>query len=119
MLEEIRSKGTLPDGVRDLLRARALGAPLEPDLLIPVLGPAVAADLAALDELVEAARAEGLLTADSLVDLAGLVPSGIDGSRVGAATTGSATAWISRARARSFGVIPFSLQVWRATRTRL
>ena len=30
---------------------------------------------------------EGLLTADSLVDLAGLVPSGIDGPRIGAATT--------------------------------
>jgi DNA-binding CsgD family transcriptional regulator len=54
----------LPDGVRDLLRARALGAPLEPDLLVPVLGPDVAADPAALDELVEAARAEGLLTAE-------------------------------------------------------
>ncbi len=54
----------LPDGVRDLLRARALGAPLESDLLIPVLGPDVAADPAALDELVEAARAEGLLTAE-------------------------------------------------------
>ena len=53
----------LPDGVRDLLRARALGAPLEPDLLVPVLGR-VAADPAALDELVEAARAEGLLTAE-------------------------------------------------------
>jgi DNA-binding CsgD family transcriptional regulator len=54
----------LPDGVRDLLRARALGAPLEPDLLVPVLGPHAAADAAALDELVEAARAEGLLTAE-------------------------------------------------------
>ena len=51
----------LPDGVRDLLRVRALGAPLEPDLLVPVLG---VADPAALDELVEAARAEGLLTAE-------------------------------------------------------
>ena len=30
---------------------------------------------------------EGLLTADALVDLAGLVPSGIDGPRIGAATT--------------------------------
>jgi DNA-binding CsgD family transcriptional regulator len=54
----------LPAGVRDLLRARALGAPMEPDLLVPLLGPDVAADPAALDELVEAARAEGLLTAD-------------------------------------------------------
>jgi DNA-binding CsgD family transcriptional regulator len=54
----------LPDGVRDLLRARALGAPLEPELLVPLLGPDVAADHAALDELVEAARAEGLLTAE-------------------------------------------------------
>jgi len=52
---------SLPDGVRDLLRVRALGAPLEPDLLAPVLG---VADPAALDELVEAARAEGLLTAE-------------------------------------------------------
>jgi DNA-binding CsgD family transcriptional regulator len=51
----------LPDGVRDLLRVRALGAPLEPDLLVPVLR---VADPAALDELVEAARAEGLLTAE-------------------------------------------------------
>lgn len=51
----------LPVGVRDLLRACALGAPLEPEVLVPLLG---AGDAAALDELVEAARAEGLLTAD-------------------------------------------------------
>jgi hypothetical protein len=54
----------LPDAVRDLLRARAIGAPLEPELLVPLLGPDVAVDPAGLDELVEAARAEGLLTAD-------------------------------------------------------
>lgn len=53
----------LPTGVRDLLRAVALGAPLEPDVLVPLLGQA-ASDHAALDELVEAARAEGLLTAE-------------------------------------------------------
>lgn len=54
----------LPDGVRDLLLARALGAPLDHDLLVPLLGPDIAVDHAALDELVEAAGAEGLLTAE-------------------------------------------------------
>ena len=54
----------LPAGVRHLLRACALGAPLEPEVLLPLLGPAVAPDAPALDELVESARAEGLLTAD-------------------------------------------------------
>ncbi len=53
-----------PAGVPELLRACAIGAPLEPEVLVPLLGPAVAADAAALDELVEAARAAGLLTAD-------------------------------------------------------
>lgn len=51
----------LSPGVRDLLRARALGAPPEPDVLVPLL------DLGGsrvLDELFEEARAEGLLTAD-------------------------------------------------------
>jgi len=51
----------LPVGVRDLLRACALGAPLEPEVLLPLLG---LNDAPTLDELVEAARAEGLLTAD-------------------------------------------------------
>jgi len=54
----------LPEGVRHLLRACALGAPLEPEVLLPLLGPAVAADAGTLDDLVEAARAEGFLTAD-------------------------------------------------------
>ncbi len=49
----------LSPALRDLLRARALGAPLELDVLVPL----VAADAAELDELVEQARAEGLLTA--------------------------------------------------------
>jgi DNA-binding CsgD family transcriptional regulator len=51
----------LPEGVRDLLRACALGAPLEPEVLLPLLG---LSDAATLDELVEGARAGGLLTAD-------------------------------------------------------
>jgi DNA-binding CsgD family transcriptional regulator len=51
-------------GVRDLLRACALGAPLEPEVLLPLLWPDAAPDGVMLDELVEAARAEGLLTAD-------------------------------------------------------
>jgi DNA-binding CsgD family transcriptional regulator len=51
-------------GVRALLLARALGAPVEAEVLVPLLdltgGPAE------LDELLEAARAAGLLTADGL-----------------------------------------------------
>lgn len=54
----------LPPGVADLLRAFAIGAPLEPEVLVPLLGPAVAVDAVALDELVEAARAAGVLTPD-------------------------------------------------------
>ena len=53
---------TLDPGVRDLLLARALGAPLDVEVLVPLLnlpGPA-----AAVDELVEVARAAGLLGAD-------------------------------------------------------
>lgn len=48
-------------GVRGLLLAAALGAPVETEVLVPLLalpGPAE------LDELLEAARAAGLLTAD-------------------------------------------------------
>jgi DNA-binding CsgD family transcriptional regulator len=54
----------LPPGVPELLRACAVGAPLEPDVLVPLLGPALAPDAAVLDELVEAARAAGLLSPD-------------------------------------------------------
>ena len=50
--------------MRTLLLARALGAPVEAEVLVPLLeltgGPAE------LDELLEAARAAGLLTADGL-----------------------------------------------------
>jgi DNA-binding CsgD family transcriptional regulator len=56
-------QGLVP-GVRELLRACALGAPVDAEVLIPLLGPDVVADAATLDELVEAARAEGLLTSD-------------------------------------------------------
>ena len=48
-------------GVRGLLLARALGAPLEAEVMMPLLGLDTTA---ALDELFEAARAGGLLTAD-------------------------------------------------------
>ena len=51
-------------GVRGLLLARALGAPVEAEVLVPLLG--VTGGPAALDELLEAARAAGLLTADGL-----------------------------------------------------
>jgi DNA-binding CsgD family transcriptional regulator len=54
--------GLGPDVPR-LLLARALGAPLDPEVLVPLLGLGAAADL---DELVEAARAAGVLTADGL-----------------------------------------------------
>lgn len=50
-------------GVRELLLARALDAPLEAEVLVPLLG---LADAAALDELLESARSAGLLTADGL-----------------------------------------------------
>ena len=51
-------------GVRGLLLARALGAPVETEVLVPLLG--LTGGPAALDELLEAARAAGLLTADGL-----------------------------------------------------
>ncbi|GAA1250912.1 helix-turn-helix transcriptional regulator [Pseudonocardia aurantiaca] len=54
--------GLGPDVPR-LLLARALGAPLDAEVLVPLLGLGTAADL---DELVEAARAAGVLTADGL-----------------------------------------------------
>jgi DNA-binding CsgD family transcriptional regulator len=47
-------------GVRGLLLARALGAPLEAEVLVPLLGLPGAA---ALDELLESAQAAGLLAA--------------------------------------------------------
>ncbi len=50
-------------GVRGLLLARALGAPVEAEVLVPLLELAGPAEL---DELVESARAAGLLTADAL-----------------------------------------------------
>jgi DNA-binding CsgD family transcriptional regulator len=54
----------LPLGVRDLLLACALGAPLEAELLVPLLGLPADDGHAALDELVEAARSAGMLTMD-------------------------------------------------------
>ncbi|HVH22782.1 MAG TPA: helix-turn-helix transcriptional regulator [Pseudonocardia sp.] len=48
-------------GVRGLLLAQALGAPVEAEVLVPLLG---LADAAELDELLESARSAGLLTAD-------------------------------------------------------
>ncbi|WP_219413870.1 helix-turn-helix transcriptional regulator [Pseudonocardia nigra] len=53
-------------GVRGLLLARALGAPLEAEVLVPLLGLGDGDAAAELDELLEAARAAGLLTADGL-----------------------------------------------------
>ena len=54
-----------PPGVRDLLTASALGAPLEAEVLVPLLGLDPDGNgPSALDELVETARAAGLLTAD-------------------------------------------------------
>ena len=50
-------------GVRALLLAVAIGAPIEAEVLVPLLGLAGAAEL---DELLEAARAAGLLTVDGL-----------------------------------------------------
>ncbi|MFC4946868.1 helix-turn-helix transcriptional regulator [Pseudonocardia sp. GCM10023141] len=52
-----------PAGVRELLLACALGAPLDPEVLVPLLGLPDADGAGALDELTEAARAAGLLTA--------------------------------------------------------
>ncbi|WP_246106416.1 LuxR C-terminal-related transcriptional regulator [Pseudonocardia kunmingensis] len=56
----------LGDDVCGLLLARALGAPLEAQVLVPLLGLAEAGTdgAARLDELLEAARAAGVLTAD-------------------------------------------------------
>jgi DNA-binding CsgD family transcriptional regulator len=51
-------------GVRGLLLASALGAPVEAEVLVPLLG--LTGGPAALDELLEAARAAGLLTSDGL-----------------------------------------------------
>jgi DNA-binding CsgD family transcriptional regulator len=56
----------LGPGVRGLLLARALGAPLEAEVLVPLLGLPDADGAVRLDELLEAARAAGLLTADGL-----------------------------------------------------
>lgn len=53
-------------GARDLLLARALGAPLAAEVLVPLLGLAPDDGPAMLDELVESARAAGLLTVDGL-----------------------------------------------------
>jgi DNA-binding CsgD family transcriptional regulator len=53
----------LGDGVGGLLLARALGAPLEAEVLVPLLGLPDDDGAAQLDELLEAARAAGMLTA--------------------------------------------------------
>lgn len=52
-----------PSGVRDLLLGCALGAPLDAEVLVPLLELPEGAGAALLDELTEAARAAGLLTA--------------------------------------------------------
>jgi DNA-binding CsgD family transcriptional regulator len=54
----------LGDGVAGLLLARALGAPLEPEVLVPLLGLSPEDGAAQVDQLLEAARAAGMLTAD-------------------------------------------------------
>ncbi|HLU58721.1 MAG TPA: LuxR C-terminal-related transcriptional regulator [Pseudonocardia sp.] len=54
----------LGDGVGGLLLARALGAPLESEVLVPLLGLPPDVGAAQLDELLEAARAAGMLTRD-------------------------------------------------------
>jgi DNA-binding CsgD family transcriptional regulator len=54
----------LGDGVGGLLLARALGAPLEAEVLVPLLGLPPDDGAAQLDELLEAARAAGMLTGD-------------------------------------------------------
>jgi DNA-binding CsgD family transcriptional regulator len=54
----------LGDGVGALLVARALGAPLESEVLVPLLGLSPDDGAAQLDELLEAARAAGMLTGD-------------------------------------------------------
>ena len=50
-------------GVRELLLACALGAPLDAEVLVPLLELPAEEGAGALDELTEAARAAGLLTA--------------------------------------------------------
>ncbi|WP_344720225.1 helix-turn-helix transcriptional regulator [Pseudonocardia yunnanensis] len=57
---------SLGPGVRGLLLARALGASLEAEVLVPLLGLPDGDGAAQLDEFVEAARAAGLLTADGM-----------------------------------------------------
>jgi DNA-binding CsgD family transcriptional regulator len=52
------------DDVSGLLLARALGAPLESEVLVPLLGLSPDVGAAQLDELLEAARAAGMLTGD-------------------------------------------------------
>jgi DNA-binding CsgD family transcriptional regulator len=54
----------LGDEVGGLLLARALGAPLESEVLIPLLGLSPDDGAVQLDELLEAARAAGMLTGD-------------------------------------------------------
>jgi DNA-binding CsgD family transcriptional regulator len=54
----------LGHGVRGLLLATALGAPLDAEVLVPLLGLPAGDGPARLDELLEAARAAGMLTAD-------------------------------------------------------
>jgi DNA-binding CsgD family transcriptional regulator len=54
----------LGDGVGGLLLARALGAPLEAEVLVPLLGLAQGDGATQLDELLEVARAAGVLTAE-------------------------------------------------------
>lgn len=54
----------LGDGVGGLLLARALGAPLESEVLVPLLGLSPDDVAPELDELLEAARAAGMLTGD-------------------------------------------------------
>jgi DNA-binding CsgD family transcriptional regulator len=54
----------LGDGVGGLLLARALGAPLDSEVLVPMLGLSPHDGAAQLDELLEAARAAGMLTGD-------------------------------------------------------
>jgi DNA-binding CsgD family transcriptional regulator len=51
-------------GVGGLLLARALGAPLESEVLVPLLGLSPDDGAAQLDELLEAARAAGMLAGD-------------------------------------------------------
>jgi DNA-binding CsgD family transcriptional regulator len=57
---------SLGPGVRGLLLARAIGASLEAEVLVPLLGLPDGDGAAQLDEFVEAARAAGLLTADGM-----------------------------------------------------